>query len=190
MWPGDVGGLVTTLTCAFFFDLSRPTSFDGAKRRPGKSETHLTRLPTNNSFWAIRSAKFEHVESITYNPARCRVLGSGRPLDPLHACSTSSKRTSGRRSLSTSRRNQYKFLGNGDQITSIANNAPTVRQNVPFQRRSQVPSASLKSLVRRCSPRGCFPRRFVVSMSLKGIPSRFEPCPSSTPRKAVGSPLF
>jgi hypothetical protein len=55
---------------------------------------------------------------------------------------------------------------------------------------AQVPSASLMSLVRGCSPRGCFPRRFVVSMSLEGIPSRFEHCPSSAPGKAVGSPLF
>lgn len=58
-----------------------------------------------------------------------------------------------------------------------------------FQRRSQVPSANFKSLVRGCSPRG-FRRRLVVSMSLEGIPSRSEHCPSSTPGKAVGSPLF
>jgi hypothetical protein len=51
MWPGVVGGLVTTLTCA------------------------------NNSFWASRSANFEHAESVNCDSVRPGVLGSLWPSE-------------------------------------------------------------------------------------------------------------
>jgi hypothetical protein len=88
------------------------------------------------------------------------------------------------------RKDRFRMPTCRDKSLGIANNPPSVRQNVPFQRCSQVQLADLIVRSEGCSPRGCFRLQTYVSMSLQIMPSRFEDCRSSEPGEAVGGPLF
>jgi hypothetical protein len=54
------------------------------------------------------------------------------------------------------RKDRFRMPTCRDKSFGIANNPPSVRQNVPFQRCSQVHFADLIVWSEGCSPRGCF----------------------------------
>jgi len=84
--------------------------------RPSVSDTSASGSAQKQPSGQADQPLSEHVESISYGPGGIRVSGQPRgPVDPLHACSTSSNRTwtkpPVRRTLRVRRREQ--FMANG-----------------------------------------------------------------------------